>query len=175
MRNENTLKVNGQTRSQAAAKRIGLADWQQEVDQLPEPADEQAVVGLGEILRGEVELTTRTQGGAPAVVKIPHTILAILVTIALALIGGGFWLVSSVTEMKTNLAVIQASQREAKAENTSNLKLMTAYATNETNRINFLTGMLTVDQQRRLYDFDRANPRPELPTVKETHPDQRNQ
>lgn len=175
MRNKKELDLSVHTRAQAAAGRNGAANWVQEVEQLPERDEGQDFVGLGEILRGEVELTTRTQSGSPAVVKVPHTILAILVTIALALIGSGFWLVSSVTEMKTNLAIIQQNQIEAKAENLSNLKLMTAYATNETNRINFLTGMLTADQQKRLYDYDRANPRPALPTVKEDSRDQRNQ
>lgn len=81
-------KVNVHARSQRAAVRtIGPVDWVDDIEQSPEPQPE--IVGVGEILRGEIELTTRTQGGSPAVIRIPHSILAVLVTVALALIAGG--------------------------------------------------------------------------------------
>lgn len=110
-------------------------------------------------------MTATTRDGAPAELHIPHSILAILVTIALAVIGSGYWLVSSITEMKTNLAAIQQNQRDDRQTYTSNLKLMTAYATNETNRVQFLTGLLTPSQQRQVFEYDKANPRPTLPNL----------
>lgn len=116
-------------------------------------------------------MTTRTNTGQPAVVKVPHSILAVLVTIALACIGGGFWLVSSITEMRTNLAIIQQSQRDIKAQQSSNLKLMTAYATNETNRINFMTGLLTPGQREQVYKYNRENPRTSLPDTNDSPED----
>lgn len=139
---------------------------------MPEPQPEE--VGLGDILQGGIELTTRTSSGSPAVIRIPHSILAVLVTIALALVGAGFWLVSSITEMKTNLATIQQGQRDIKVQHSSNLKLMTAYATNETNRINFMTGLLTIDQRKQVYQYDHANPRPDLPDTSDSPDDERN-
>lgn len=160
--------VNAATRIQRVQQRANIApDWLHGTEHLPEVETEQEVVGLSEILRGDIELTTKTQSGSPAVIRVPYPILAVLVTIALAAIGAGFWVVSSVTEMKTNLAIIQQNQREQKAESTANMKLTIAYATNETNRINFLTGLLTQEQQQRLYRYDAANPRPPLPEVKD--------
>lgn len=120
---------------------------------------------LFSILRGETLMTARTRDGAPAELRVPHSILAILVTIALAVVGSGYWLVSSITEMKTNLMVIQQNQRDDRQIYTSNLKLMTAYATNETNRVQFLTGLLTLPQQRQIFEYDKANPRPSLPNL----------
>src|SRR5258705_417923 len=115
-RKELTEHVNVATRAQRAAGRNGAADWLQGVEHAAEVEQPQEVVTLSKILRGDIELTTRTQSGSPAVIRIPHTLLAVMVTIALALIGGGFWIVSSVTEMKTNLAIIQQNQREQKVE-----------------------------------------------------------
>lgn len=172
MRNEKLMPHGATHRQRAVDRVLGPVDWMDELEQQPEPQPE--VVGLGEMLRGEVELTTRTQGGSPAVIRIPHSILAVLVTITLALIAGGFWLVSSITEMKTNLVTIQQNQRDIKTQQSSNLKLMTAYATNETSRIQFMTGLLTKEQQERVYQFDRANPRPQLPDTNDS-PDERNQ
>lgn len=110
-------------------------------------------------------MTATTRDGAPAELRIPHSILAIIATVFLALVGGGFWLVSSITEMKTNLAAIQQNQRDDRLTYTSNLKLMTAYATNETNRVQFMTGLLTPSQQRQIFEYDKANPRPGLPNL----------
>lgn len=118
------------------------------------------------LLSGEMTLAVRSSTGEPAVLKVPHTILAVLVVIALACISGGFWLVSSVTEMKTNLATIKENQRELKQEQFSNLKLMIAYSTNETNRINFMTGLLSEEKRRELYEYDANHPRPQLPEPK---------
>jgi len=167
------LDVDATTRhaQRARERTASSARKLQAVEHIAEPQPASEVVGLSNILRGGWELTTHTNNGNRAVIKVPHSILAVLVTIAIALVGAGFWLVSSISEMKTNLATIQQSQREIKAESTSNLKLTIAYATNETNRINFLTGMLTKEQQSQLYRYDAANPRPPLPDAQ--HPDER--
>lgn len=163
MRNEHF--VNANARRLQAAGRTGNAGWMHDVEQAAEPKIPQEVVSMGDLLRGGFELTTHTQSGSPAVIRIPHSILAILVTVALALIGAGFWVVSSVTEMKTNLAMIQENQREAKATYSGNLRLMIAYTTNETNRIEFMKGLLTQSQQRQVFEWERANPRPVLPST----------
>lgn len=134
-------------------------------DALPKDLQEHRTLDVFSILRGETVMTARTRDGAPAELRVPHSILAILVTISLAVVGGGFWLVSSITEMKTNLAAIQQNQRDDRQIYTSNLKLMTAYATNETNRVQFLTGLLTPTQQRQIFEYDKANPRPKLPNL----------
>ena len=81
--------VNAETRALRAAGRTGNAGWLHEVEQAEEAPQTQEVIGLAEILTGDVALTTHTQGGSPAVIRIPHTILATLVVIALALISGG--------------------------------------------------------------------------------------
>lgn len=166
-------KVNVHARNLRAANRtIGPISWEDDAEQLPEPQPE--VVGLGEILRGEVELTTRTQGGSPAVIRIPHTILAALVAAILAMVTGGVWLVSSITEMKTNLATIQTNQREARTMQSANLKLMIAYTTNETNKVQFMTGLLTPTQQKQVFQWEQANPRPQLPNPDAIPEDERN-
>lgn len=163
MRNEHF--VNAHARTLRAAGRTDATDWMQEAEQSVEPETEQEVVGLADILRGEFELTTRTQSGSPAVIRVPHSILAVLVTVALALVGAGFWLVSSITEIKVSQAAIQQNQREARTIYSGNLRLMTAYATNETNRVQFMVGLLTPSQQKIVFEFDKANPRPPLPNV----------
>lgn len=126
--------------------------------------------GLLDLLKGETIVTTSTTGGDPAVIRVPHSILAIIVTIFLATVGAGFWVVSSVTRIQANLDNIQASQREAR----SSQKLTTAYVTNETNRVQFMTGLLTPEKQRLVFEWDKANPRPPLPNAQEES-DERNQ
>lgn len=164
MGKENAVMPHGAThRQQAATRTIGPVDWVDEIEQSPEPQPD--VVGLGEILRGEIELKTSTQGGSPAVIRVPHSILAVLVTVGLAMVGAGFWVVSSVTEMKTNLAVIQQNQREAKATYSGNLRLMVAYSTNETNRVEFMKGLLTTAQQHQVFEWEKSNPKPKLPST----------
>ncbi len=127
-----------------------------------------------DLLKGESVVTSRTSDGSPAVIRVPHSILAVLVTVALACVGAGFWVVSSLTEMKTNLATIQANQQEAKATYSGNLRLMVAYTTNETNRVEFMKGLLTQSQQHQVFEWEKANPKPPLPST-DAEPDrQRN-
>lgn len=167
MRNEHF--VNAHARSLRAAGRTGSTDWMQEAEQSVEPETEQEVVGLGDILRGEFELTTRTQSGSPAVIRgssfnprgAGHSSPGISWR-------AGFWLVSSITEIKVSQTAIQQNQREARTIYSGNLRLMTAYATNETNRVQFMVGLLTPSQQKTVFEFDKANPRPPLPNVDDT-------
>ena len=121
--------------------------------------------GIFDLLKGESVVTSRTSDGQPAVIRVPHSLLAILVTVALACVGAGFWIVSSVTEMKTNLATIQRNQAADKATYSGNLRLMIAYSTNETNRIEFMKGLLTQAQQRQVFEWEKANPKPPLPST----------
>lgn len=152
------------TRATEAARRIGgtgnLRDIERKVET---PTTE--TVAFSNLLRGAFEVTTHTDSGSPAVVRVPHSILAILVTIAMAIVGAGFWIVSSVTEMKTNLAIIQTNQREIKSTYSGNLRLMIAYTTNETNRVEFMKGLLSQSQQRQVFEWEKANPKPPLPST----------
>lgn len=144
----------------AARGRNGHRTPLQEIER---DAEQRHELDVRSLLSGGVTLAVRTSSGEPAVLRVPHSILAVLVTITLALIAGGFWLVSSITEMKTNLVTIQEAQRDIKREQSSNLKLMIAYATNETGRIQFITALLSPDKREELYKYDAANPRPRLP------------
>lgn len=154
--------VNAHNRSERIARRHGGSDNLADIGYFPHTQRPRRFGLLG-LLKGETVVESRTTDGDRAVIRVPHSILAVLVTVALALIAGGFWLVSSITEIKTNLATIQANQRDLKAVNTSNLKLMIAYSTNETSRVQFMTGLLSSDRQRQLFEWDKANPRPPLP------------
>lgn len=154
------------TRATAAAKRNGgtgeLRDIEHKVGFKGRPPE---TIPFSNLIRGAFEVTTHTDSGSPAVVRVPHSILAILVTIALATVAAGFWVVSSVTEMKTNLAVIQGNQKTAQATYSGNLRLMIAYTTNETNRVEFMKGLLTQAQQRQVFEWEKANPKPPLPST----------
>lgn len=158
MRNE----VSVRTHAIAAARRHGSTG---ELSDIERAAPTPETVPFTNLLMGAFEVTTHTSNGSPAVIRVPHSILAILVTVAMATVGAGFWVVSSVTEMKTNLAVIQSNQREAKATYSGNLRLMIAYTTNETNRVEFMKGLLTQAQQRQVFEWEKSNPKPPLPST----------
>lgn len=165
MRNRKELdSVNVAARRQMASDRVGSAIALSDITHFPQPARKRHFNVL-DLLKGESVVTTHTNDGSPAVIKVPHSLLAVMVTIALACIGAGFWIVSSVTEMKTNLATIQRNQTADKATYSGNLRLMIAYTTNETNRVEFMKGLLTQSQQRQVFEWEKSNPKPPLPST----------
>lgn len=165
MRNEKAIaSVNVLTRRKLVAERNGGAIPLSDISHFPQPKRAR-YFGVLDLLKGETAVTTHTSNGEPAVIRVPHTILAIMVTVALACVGAGFWVVSSLTEMKTNLAAIQRNQASDKATYSGNLRLMIAYTTNETNRVEFMKGLLTQSQQRQVFEWEKANPKPALPST----------
>lgn len=69
------------------------------------------------------------------------------------------------TEVSTRLSAIQKQQ-------TDDMNAVRAYASNDSRRTEFIVGLMTPTQQRAVNQFDRANPRLELPGVP-NQPDQR--
>lgn len=62
------------------------------------------------------------------------------------------------TEVSTRLAAIQKQQ-------TDDMNAVRAYASNDARRTEFIVGLMTPTQQRAVNQFDRSNPRMELPGV----------
>lgn len=106
-------------------------------------------------------MNTRTTDGSPAVIRVPHTLLASLVVIMLALVSGGYWLVSTLSRLDTKMDNVQQNQTRIDRY----LETQKAYIDAETNQVKYMQGLMTRDQQRAVSDYERNNPKPKLPEV----------
>lgn len=114
--------------------------------------------GILSLLMGETSVKTHTTDGEPAVIRVPHALLGTVVVVILALVSGGYWLVSSLTMLNGKLDSIERNQ----ARIDRNLETQKAYIDAETNQVRFMQGLLTRDQQRTVDEYQRNNPRPKL-------------
>lgn len=115
------------------------------------------------LLQGETVLTSQTVTGEPAVVRVPHALIGSILVLILALVSGGYWLVSTVTKIDTKLDSVTRHQERIDRH----LETQKAYIDAHTSQVKFMQGLMTRDQQRAVSEYERQNPKPKLPELPE--------
>lgn len=115
------------------------------------------------LLKGETIVNSHTTDGSPAVIRVPHTLLATFMALTLALVSGGYWLVSSLTALNVKIDGIAKDQSRIDRQ----LETQKAYIDAETNQVKFMQGLMTREQQRAVTEYERSNPKPKLPEAEQ--------
>lgn len=97
------------------------------------------------------------------IVSVVGIVMAALMTIAITVIGGMFSMYGTMREMQAQQAVIIKQQ----ADYANDIKVLRTYEASVLSRQNFIAGLMTPEDQKRLAEFDRANPIPNPPPVRE--------
>lgn len=152
----NILNVNVHTRALRAAHRTPDTPGNvPEILHLPQVTKPKRF-NLWGLLKGESVVNAHTTDGDSATFRVPHTLIGSLLVIALALISGGYWLVSTVTAIGKDVGYV----REQNVVIGRVMETQTAYINAQTNRINFMVGLMTEENREKLYRFDKENPLP---------------
>lgn len=138
-----------------------------EVEPVEQDAASSQTLDVTSLLTGEMTVGARTSTGEPAVIKIPHAFLGALVVVVLALISGGYWLVSTLARLEANTATIMRQQERT----FTHLETQKAYIDHETGLVKFMTGLLNRDQQTAVNEYLKTNPRPPLPNTSTARPE----
>lgn len=101
-------------------------------------------------------MTSETTDGQPAVVKVPHGLLGVILAAVLAALSGGAWLISTVTGISKDVGYVKDDTKVLMRMIETN----NAYISAETNRVNFVVGLLSKQKRAELYEYDRNNPMP---------------
>jgi len=104
-----------------------------------------------------------------AIVALVGTVLSAIVTACVILFTSFFTMYGTMRELQANQKVFIDNQAVLMSE----LKVMRTYNASVLSRQNFIAGLMSPDDQKRLNEFDRANPlyQPPPPQTK-TVPDQ---
>lgn len=92
-------------------------------------------------------------------ITVVGIVMAALVTIAVTVIGGMFSVYGTMNAMKAEQAILV----QQVAEYRNDIKVLRTYEASVLARQNYIAGLMTPDDQRRLNEFDRANPIPNPP------------
>lgn len=122
---------------------------------------------ISSLFSGEMTLGARTSTGEPAVVKIPHAFVGAIVVITLALISGGYWLVSTLARLDANTTTIMRQQERT----FTHLETQKAYIDAQTGQVKFMQGLLTRENQQAFAEYQKANPMPATPNTETVRPD----
>jgi hypothetical protein len=130
------------------------------------------ILTLSDLLQGVFTLNMKTKGGDP--VELSGKIITVLATLLLALGGCAFYLVYTTatvaarqeTEQRIrerDMAELKDTLRDYQAQVVSGFITTQAYIAANSNKVQFMTGMLTREQQERVRRYEEANPMPRLP------------
>lgn len=115
--------------------------------------------------------------------KHPYAVIAAIVTAAVSVIGAiigavvfvavaGFQMYGTQQATLTRIEALLNQNTELRQEvaamrkqQTDDMNAVRAYASNDSRRTEFIVGLMTPTQQRSVAQFDRSNPRLELPGV----------
>jgi len=161
--------VNVQQRASAAADRHGGRDYIREVEAT---AQTPRVLTLSDILQGVLSVNMKTRDG-DAVQFSVKTLLAVAALI-ISLGGAAFYLVfttATVAARQETEAAIRARDnaelkeilRDYQAQVVSGFVTTQAYIAANSNKVQFMTGLMTREQQERVRRYEEANPLPKLP------------
>lgn len=96
-------------------------------------------------------------------ITVVGIVMAAIVTVALAVIGGMFSVYGTMNAMKAEQTILI----QQVAEYRNDVKVLRTYEASVLARQNYIAGLMTPDDQRRLNEYDRANPIPHPPPTKE--------
>lgn len=172
MRNEKDLDVNVHDRTIEKRRGLRPANGKQGIlhprfDYEPQPID--AVVGESEsaVFPYIEQLVTVSKkhpwGVLAAIVTAVGSVLVAIGTLAVIVVGGMFSMYGTMRELK----VQQATIIEQQMVYTNEIKVLRTYEASVLSRQNFIAGLMSQDMQKRLNEYDRSNPVPSLPPVRE--------
>lgn len=172
MRNEKDLVANVtdvHTRNIQARHGLRPANGKQGILEDPEAAAlDSAFPYLGQII---VAAKNHPYAMLIGIVTAVGSVLVAIGTLAVITVGGMFSMYGTMREMKAQQATIIDQQ----ATYVNEIKVLRTYEASVLSRQNFIAGLMSAESQQRLNDFDRANPVPQLPPVREpriVNPDQ---
>lgn len=134
--------------------------------------DKPRVLTLSDILQGVFTLNMKTRNGDP--VELSGKIITVLATLLLALGGCAFYLVFTTATVaarqetearirERDMTEIKDTLRDYQAQVVSGFVTTQAYIAANSNKVQFMTGLLTREQQERVRRYEEANPLPKLP------------
>lgn len=88
------------------------------------------------------------------IVSVVGIVMAALMTIAITVIGGMFSMYGTMRAMQTQQETIIKQQ----ADYANDIKVLRTYEASVLSRQNFIAGLMSPTEQKRLGEFDRANP-----------------
>lgn len=149
---EKEYHVNVHARVQRAAARINgeeisLQDALDIIETKPDPP----------YPRLEALLTTASKYPVAAIgvmVSIAAIVVGMVVTLAIAVIGGMFVMYGTMNQTTAKLDTVIKALDEAKTEQ----KVMRTYTASTLSRQNFMVGLMTRDQQKAISEYDKGNP-----------------
>lgn len=167
--------VNVQRRASAAADRHGGRDWIREVEAT---ARGPRILTLPDILQGVFNLTFKDKNGDEF--KLPTPVWVALIALAgvflsgvVAFCAGGAYLIRSSTDSNTKVDMAlrdlaRIEQKIEKQDSDAQVRAQTsdAYSAALSNKVQFMTGLMSRDQQRQISQWERANPLPKPPDSK---------
>lgn len=96
-------------------------------------------------------------------IGIATIIVAALVTVAVSVFTGMFLMYGTMRETTANQIQIQQSLVVIQKQQTDDMNAVRAYSSNNARRTEFIVAMLSPEGQRRISEWDKSNPQPELP------------
>jgi hypothetical protein len=151
--------------------RGGNPDWMAEVEGLP--AAEPRSIGLSELLQGDVALTLKTKDGGD--VQLSGRIISVLGILLLACASCAFYLIYTTATVATaqryeseirarDSAELKTMMRDYQAQVVSGFVTTQAYMAAHTNKVSFMTALLSKEQQRQVREYELTHPMPSPPS-----------
>lgn len=97
------------------------------------------------------------------IITVVGIVMAALVTIAITVIGGMFSMYGTMREIQAQQTVILKELTTYQ----NDIKVLRTYEASVLSRQNFIAGLMSPEDQRRLAEYDRANPIPSPPPNRE--------
>jgi cell division protein FtsB len=178
MSNQTLIDVNATNRALAHADRHGGRVYLDEIERDPAPE----ILTLSDVLQGEIALTLKTRNGSE--LQLSTRIITILGGLLLACASCAFYLIYTTAtvatsqkyeaeirakdyaELKRDNAELKGLMRDYQAQVVSGFTTTQAYISANSNKVQFMTGLLSREQQRAVNEYDRTHP-----TIKPPDPD----
>lgn len=166
---EQTLThVNARRSAIRNANRHGGRNYLDEIERGNAPE----ILTLSDVLQGDIGLTLKTKSGNE--LQLSARIITVLGVLLFACASSAFYLIYTTATVATSQryeaeirardsAELKAMMREYQGQVVSGFVTTQAYISAHSNKVQFMTGLLTKEQQARVTQFDVANPMPPLP------------
>lgn len=152
-------------RTLRAARRTGTGERQQDSLDWPVDKAEPEQDAFPYLEQMSVAARKHPYAALGAMIAVAGIIVAAIVTMAVAVFTGMFMMYGTMRETTANQVQIQQSLMAIQKQQTDDMNAVRAYASNNARRNEFIVGLLSRQSQAAIAEWDRANPRPELPGV----------
>lgn len=100
-----------------------------------------------------------------AMIAIAGVIIAAVVTLAVSLFTGMFLMYGQLRETTAKQEQIQSTLMAIQKQQTDDMNAVRAYESNVSRRTEFIVGLMTPANQRSVAEYDRGNPKLDLPNT----------